>query len=101
TLALLHPHCAVAVAVALRRRLLPLPADSHPAKGRPPLRPTPPPLPTVGLAAGGSPLRAPYSQPPLRAPRCKQLFPWAPMGGRLWASSRPSLRSLQKCSKNA
>ncbi|RWV85345.1 hypothetical protein BHE74_00029067 [Ensete ventricosum] len=45
----------------LHRRRLPLPTDSGPAKGRLPLL-------AVGLAVGGSPLRVPYSQSPLRAP---------------------------------
>ncbi|RWW70651.1 hypothetical protein BHE74_00021653, partial [Ensete ventricosum] len=61
----------------LRRQRLPLPTDSHPAKGRPPLRPAPLPLLAVGLAICDSPLRAPYSRPPLRASRCKQVCPRA------------------------
>ncbi|RRT31776.1 hypothetical protein B296_00056947, partial [Ensete ventricosum] len=36
----------------LRRRRLPLPVGSHPNKGRPPLRPTLPPLLEAGLVAG-------------------------------------------------
>ncbi|RWV80274.1 hypothetical protein GW17_00058483, partial [Ensete ventricosum] len=52
----------------LCRRLLPLPADSHPAKGRPPLRSEPPPL----LAAGEQPLvgtlqPAPFTSATLQA----------------------------------
>ncbi|RWV82768.1 hypothetical protein GW17_00055703 [Ensete ventricosum] len=48
--------------------LLPLPAGSHPAKGRPPLRSAPLPLLVTGLAAGGS---------PLRVPGCKRVCPRA------------------------
>ncbi|RWW43707.1 hypothetical protein BHE74_00050606 [Ensete ventricosum] len=115
-LALLHPHCAATVAAALRMRRLRLPAGSRPAKGRPPLRLAPQPLLGVGLATGGSPLWATCSWPSLRASRswsCSQATT-APEGG--WMPySRPghpckgsgygwplsSLRSLQKCSKNA
>ncbi|RWW69371.1 hypothetical protein BHE74_00023028, partial [Ensete ventricosum] len=46
----------------LRRRRLPLPVGSHPAKGRPP------------CWRQGWP-RAPCSRLPLRAPRCKRLPP--------------------------
>ncbi|RWV77584.1 hypothetical protein GW17_00061563 [Ensete ventricosum] len=57
----------------LHRWQLPLPAGSRPAKGRPPLRLAPSPLLAVALAAGGSPLRAPYNRPPLQVSRSKQL----------------------------
>ncbi|RRT35654.1 hypothetical protein B296_00014456 [Ensete ventricosum] len=61
----------------LRRRRLPLPTGSHPAKGRPPLRLVSSPLLAVGLAVGGSPLRAPYSRPRLWARCCKWVYPRA------------------------
>ncbi|RZS14302.1 hypothetical protein BHM03_00045975, partial [Ensete ventricosum] len=69
-------HIAVAVAALCRRRLS-LPADSHPTKGWPPLRPAPSPLLVASLAAGDCPLRVPYSLPPLRAPCCKRVCPRA------------------------
>ncbi|RWW47529.1 hypothetical protein BHE74_00046469, partial [Ensete ventricosum] len=84
--------------VPLRKRWLPLPDGSHPAKGQPPLRPAPPPLLAAGLAAGGSPLRAPCIRPRLRALRCKRACPWAaapasgadlPYGLALAAADRP------------
>ncbi|RWW24722.1 hypothetical protein GW17_00010967 [Ensete ventricosum] len=59
----------------LRKRRLPLPTGSHPTEGWPPLRPAPSPLLAVGLAAGDSPLKAPYSQPALRARLCPQAPP--------------------------
>ncbi|RZS23644.1 hypothetical protein BHM03_00056608, partial [Ensete ventricosum] len=59
---------ALPLLLSLHRRRLSLPVGSHPAKGRPPLL-------VAGLAAGGSPLRAPCSRPPLRAPRCKRVCP--------------------------
>ncbi|RWW64343.1 hypothetical protein BHE74_00028424, partial [Ensete ventricosum] len=56
----------------LRRWRLPLPTGSRPAKSQAPLWLAQSPLVATGLAAGGSPLRAPYSWPPLRALRYKR-----------------------------
>ncbi|RWV92959.1 hypothetical protein GW17_00044620 [Ensete ventricosum] len=58
-------------------RWLPLPVDSHLAKGRPTLQPVPPPLLAVGLVAGGAPLWAPYNRSHLRMPRRKRVCPQA------------------------
>ncbi|RZS04241.1 hypothetical protein BHM03_00034548, partial [Ensete ventricosum] len=59
----------------LRRRRLPFPTGSRPAKGRPPLRLAPLPQLAAGLAMGGSPLQVPRSRPPLRASCYKRLSP--------------------------
>ncbi|RRT31135.1 hypothetical protein B296_00054448 [Ensete ventricosum] len=67
----------------LRGRLS-LPADSHPTKGWPPLRLAALPLLVAGLAAGDSPLRVPYSLPPLRASRCKWVCPRAATAPACW-----------------
>ncbi|RWV98425.1 hypothetical protein GW17_00038731, partial [Ensete ventricosum] len=56
---------------------LPLPAYSHPVKGRPPLWSVLPPLLATGPEAGDSPLREPCSRPPLQAPRYKRVCPSA------------------------
>ncbi|RWV89718.1 hypothetical protein GW17_00048123, partial [Ensete ventricosum] len=55
----------------LRRRQLPLPVGSHPAKA------VATPVAGVVVYAGGSPLQAPCNRPPLRAPRCKRVCPRA------------------------
>ncbi|RWW25893.1 hypothetical protein GW17_00009744, partial [Ensete ventricosum] len=62
-------------------RRLPFAANSRRDKGQPPLRPAPPPLLAVGLAAGDSPLWAPCSQPPCgrrAASGCRPSCPQAP-----------------------
>ncbi|RWV79764.1 hypothetical protein GW17_00059052 [Ensete ventricosum] len=84
--------------VPLRKRRLPLPDGSHPAKGRPPLL-------AAGLAAGGSPLRVPCNRPRLRALRCKLACPRAaapasgvglPCGLALAAADRPLAGDLDR-----
>ncbi|RWW29182.1 hypothetical protein GW17_00006306 [Ensete ventricosum] len=65
----LAPYAPPPSLLPLRRRQLPI--------GWPPLRSPPSPLLAAGLATGGSPLRAPYNRPPLWAPRCKRVCPWA------------------------
>ncbi|RWV83658.1 hypothetical protein GW17_00054710, partial [Ensete ventricosum] len=69
----LAPSTPLSPLLPLRRQWLPLSADSHPAKGRPPLQLAPPLLLAAGLAAGGSPLWTPTANPLCRdhaARRC-------------------------------
>ncbi|RZS22876.1 hypothetical protein BHM03_00055720 [Ensete ventricosum] len=62
----LAPSTSSPSSLPVRRWRLHLPTGSRSAKWQPPLRPTPPPLLAVGLAAGDS---------PLRVSRCKRLCP--------------------------
>ncbi|RWW08678.1 hypothetical protein GW17_00027866 [Ensete ventricosum] len=76
-MSLLCPASTATLPLRLFMQRLPMPVGSHPAKGRPTLRPVPLPLLTIGLAVGSSPLRVPCSLPYLRVPRCKLVSPRA------------------------